>query len=133
MLRDVTITMICSTLASLWKFQCFWRPVSSIYDGAFIVKIVSRYVYSQKSSIVDARMGSKYASAFWRLFSKFLFLQIILHYKTLKICYFFKVLYFFSFIQRAIKHLITTPFDLLNTIPLSRTKTLVNNLLMSKF
>ena len=36
----------------------------NISDGAFIVKIVSRYVYSQKNSIVDARLGSKYAFAF---------------------------------------------------------------------
>ena len=52
----------------------------------------------------------------------------ILHYKTLEICYFFKVTYFFKFIKHAnpIKHSI-----LLNTIQFSRT--LVNNLLMSKF
>ena len=51
----------------------------------------------------------------------------ILHYKTFEICYFFKVLY----IKHAIKRLIIKPFDLLNTIPLARTKTLVNNLLMN--
>ena len=33
----------------------------------------------------------------------------------------------------SIKHLIIKPFDLLNTIPLTRTKAFVNNLLMSKF
>ena len=32
-----------------------------------------------------------------------------------------------------IKHKIIKPFDLLNTIPLTRTIALVNNLLMSKF
>ena len=32
-----------------------------------------------------------------------------------------------------LKHLIIKPFDLINTIPLTRTKTLVNNLIMSKF
>ena len=65
--------------------------------------------------------------------SNVLFLYSILHYKTLEICYFFKVLYFFQFIKHAIKRLIIKPFDLLNTIPLIRTTTLVNNLLMSKF
>ena len=35
---------------------------SKIYDGSFIAKIISRY--SQKSSTVDARLDSKYASAF---------------------------------------------------------------------
>ena len=35
---------------------------------------------------------------------------------------FFKVLYFFSFIKHAIKHLIIKPFDLLNIIPLRRTR-----------
>ena len=37
------------------------------------------------------------------------------------------------FIKHAIKHLITKAFDLINTIPLMRTKALVNILLMSKF
>ena len=37
---------------------------SNIYDGAFIAKIVSRQVYSQKDPIIDACLGSKYASAF---------------------------------------------------------------------
>ena len=31
---------------------------SKIYHGAFIAKIVSRQLYSQKSSIVDARLGA---------------------------------------------------------------------------
>ena len=34
--------------------------------------------------------------------------------------------------KHAIKHCIPKPFDLLITIPLTRTKALVNNLLMSK-
>ena len=37
---------------------------SEVFDGAFIVKIVSRLEYSLKSSIIDACLGSKYASAF---------------------------------------------------------------------
>ena len=37
------------------------------------------------------------------------------------------------FIKHAFKHLIIKPFDLLNTIPLTRAKTIVNCLLMSKF
>ena len=32
---------------------------SKIYDGAFIAKIVNRYVFSRKISIVDACLGSK--------------------------------------------------------------------------
>ena len=61
-------------------------------------------------------------------FSNVLFFKSILHYKALEICYFFKVIYFFKFIKHAnpIKHLI-----LLTTIQFSRT--LVNNLLISKF
>ena len=35
--------------------------------------------------------------------------------------------------KHAQKHLIIKPFDLLNNIPLTRTKALVNNLLMNKF
>ena len=45
------------------------------------------------------------------------FLHYLLHYKTPEICYF----YFFQFIKHAINHLISKPFDLLNTIPFSRT------------
>ena len=58
--------------------------------------------------------------------------------KTLQTFYFLKVFYiiwyftyFYSF-KHAIKHLIIKPLDLLNTIPLSRIKTLVNNLLTSE-
>ena len=69
--------MICSTLASLWKFNIFgglYTTLLNIYDGAFIAKIVSRQVYSQESSFVDARLGSKYASAFtWSLFKSLVF------------------------------------------------------------
>ena len=58
--------------------------------------------------------------------------------KTLQAFYFLKVFYiiwyftsFYSF-KQAIKHLIIKPLDLLNTIPLTRIKTLVNNLLTSE-
>ena len=60
-------------------FNIFGGPhitQSNIYDGAFIAKTVNRYVYSQKSFILDARLGSKYASAL-----------------TLQKFYFFKVFY----------------------------------------
>ena len=60
--------------------------------------------------------------------------------KTLQTFYFFTVFYIIrllksliSFTKHAIKYLIIKPFDLLNTIPLTRTKALVKNLLMSKF
>ena len=36
----------------------------------FIEKIVSREVYSQKNSMVDALLGSKHASAFWTRFKR---------------------------------------------------------------
>ena len=58
--------------------------------------------------------------------------------KTLQTFYFLKVFYiiwyftsFYSF-KHAIKRLIIKPLDLLNTIPLTRIKTLVNNLLTSE-
>ena len=38
----------------------------------YILLIVSREVYLQKSSIVDIRFGSKYASVFWRLSQRFI-------------------------------------------------------------
>ena len=48
---------------------------SNIYDGAFIAKIVSRSVCSQKSSIGGTRLGSKYTSAFRRLLKRFISLK----------------------------------------------------------
>ena len=78
MLCVVTIAIICSNLASLENFNFFgglYITQSNIYDEAFIAKIVSRQVYSQKGSIVDACLGSKYASAFWRLFKRFISLK----------------------------------------------------------
>ena len=64
-LRVVTIAML--HLSFTLKVQIFgglYTTQSKIYDGAFIAKIVSREVYSQKYTIVDACLGSKYASAF---------------------------------------------------------------------
>ena len=43
----------------------------NICDGAFIVKIASHKVYSQKITIRDGRLGSKYIFTFKRLFKKF--------------------------------------------------------------
>ena len=58
--------------------------------------------------------------------SNVLSLHNVSHYfKTLEICDFFKVLSSFKFIKHAIKHLIIKAFDLLNTIPLTRTKRLL--------
>ena len=114
--------MICSTLASLWKFQ--YDPVAHLQWNFYCENTKPLSIFTV-SSMVDARLGSKYVSVFWRIFKR-------LHYKTLEICYFFKVLYYFWFFKHVIKHLIVKPFDLLNTITLTRTKTLVNNLLMSK-
>ena len=49
--RVVTIAIICSTLASYWKFQYFWR------------------------SIVDVRLGSKYISDFEKTLQTFYFFK----------------------------------------------------------
>ena len=71
----VTIAMICSNLASFWKFQYFRRPIYNPVEhlwGSFYFKNSNLLTYSQKSSIVDACLGSKYASAFWRLFKRFI-------------------------------------------------------------
>ena len=130
MLCILTIAMICSTLALLWKFQYFWRPIynppehlrwSFYYENSKLLSIFT------KSSIVDACLGSKYLCFFLRLIKRFLSLKYFT-FKAFEICHFFEVLYFFLFIKHAIKYLFIKPFDLLNTIPLSRTKALVNNL-----
>ena len=63
-LRIVTIAMICTTLASHFNIGGICKTQSDIYDGVFNPKIVGCSAYSQKSSILDARLGSTYTSAF---------------------------------------------------------------------
>ena len=93
-----------SVLASLWKIQYFRRSIYKSVEqigGAFICE------NSKLFSVFYARLGSEYASSFRRLFKCFTSLKYFtlesLHYKALKICYFFKVLYFFKCIKHAIK------------------------------
>ena len=58
--------------------------------------MVSRWVYLQKNFIVDARLGSKYASAFtWIEDSSNIFFYKVFYNKTFEVCDFFK--YFISF------------------------------------
>ena len=78
-------------------------------------------------------MGSKYASAFWRLFKNFCFFKVFYTVKILKYVTFLKHFTSFNSSNILLKQLIIKPFELLNIIPLTRTKTLVNNLLKSKF
>ena len=66
-LRVVTIAIICSIFASLNIFGGLLiavRTLPNICDRAFIAKIVSRQLCLQKNSILDSRLGSKYASTF---------------------------------------------------------------------
>ena len=77
-LRVVTITMICSTLASLWKFQYFWRPICNPVEHllwSFYCENSKPLSIFTKISIKDARLGSKYASAFWKLLKRFVTLK----------------------------------------------------------
>ena len=73
----VTIAMICSNLASPWKFQYFRRPIYNPVEHlwwSFNCKN-STSLNILKCSIIDACFGSKYASAFWRLFKRFISLK----------------------------------------------------------
>ena len=75
-LRVVTIAMIWFTLLHFENFNIsggLHVTQLNIYDGAFIVITVSHKGYSQKNSIVDIILGSKYVSAFWRLFKQFIY------------------------------------------------------------
>ena len=82
--------MISSNLTAFANiFGGLYMTQSNICDGAFIAKLVSRSVYSQKSSIVDALLCSKYASAFY-FFKVFYIIRILKSVISLK--YF---LYFF--------------------------------------
>ena len=47
------------------------RTLSNIYDGVSFWKqltVINRYLFSQKSSIVNVRLGSKYASEYYNNF-----------------------------------------------------------------
>ena len=73
-LRIVRIAVICFTFLHFENFIIsggLYITQLNIYDGALIEKIVSRFLYSQKSSIVDIHLGPKNPSAFWRLFKQF--------------------------------------------------------------
>ena len=74
----ITIAMICSSLASLWKFQYFRRsiynPVEHLW-WSFYCKNSEPLSIFTKSSIIDACLGSKYTFAFWRLFKHFISLK----------------------------------------------------------
>ena len=61
-LRVVTITMICSTLASSWKFQYFQEPIYNPVKHlwwSFYGKSSNVLTIFTKKSIIDARLGSK--------------------------------------------------------------------------
>ena len=74
----VTITMICLNLASLWKFQYFWRPIYNsleyLWWNVYCENRKSLNIIT-KSFIIGACFGCKYASAFWRLFKRFISLK----------------------------------------------------------
>ena len=73
-----TISIICSTWVSLWKSQHFQRPIYNPVEHlwwSLYCENIKLLIYSQKSSIVDVQMGSKYTFAFWRLFKRFIFLK----------------------------------------------------------
>ena len=144
----------------------------NIYDQAFIVKIYCGNILCKRLSIFTKKLhrmytslGSKYTSAFWKLFWTFYFFKLSYILRLLKSVISLTLLwrrplsyrnqsidlrsnslnqflydhglrhewgklpYFFQ-IKHG-KHLIFKPFDLLNTIPLAKSKALVNNLLMS--
>ena len=75
---ELSKTQLAPLQLHLEKFDNFgglYVTQSNICHGTFIAKIVSRSVYSQKSSIVDARLSSKYISAFRKDSSNVLFLE----------------------------------------------------------
>ena len=78
----LTIAMICSTLTWVWKFQYFRRPlynpVKHLRWRFYCENSKSLSIFT-KSSIADARLGSKYTSAFWRLIKRLASLNYYLY------------------------------------------------------
>ena len=64
-------------LTLLWKFQYFWKPIYNPVKHLmeFLLRNSKPLSIFTKSSIVDIRLGSKYVSAFWRLFKRFISLK----------------------------------------------------------
>ena len=77
-LHVVTIAMICSTLASLWKFQYFrgpiCNPVKHVWWGFLIVYSCNCKPLSIFTKKLHRRylLASKYASVFRRLWKRFI-------------------------------------------------------------
>ena len=73
----VAIAMICSNLASRWKFQFFQRPINPVEHlwWSFYCKNSKPLSIFTKKSIIDACSGSKNASALWRFFKRFISLK----------------------------------------------------------
>ena len=125
--------MICSTLASLWKFQYFRMP---IYNPVEHLWWSFYYGNSKPLSTFTKTLHRSYSLVFY---------ICLCFLKTLQTLYFFKAFYIIRLLKSivSLKHFISfsssnmflniyQTFDLLITIPLTRTKTLINNLLMSK-
>ena len=76
--RNATIAMICSTLASLWKFHYFRRslckPVKHLWWSFYCENSKPLSIFI-KSSIIDAPLGFKYAPAFWRPLKRYITLK----------------------------------------------------------
>ena len=79
--------MICSTLASVWKFQycrrLMYNPVKHIWWNFYRENTKPLSIFT-KSSIVDAWLGSKYASAFSKTLQTFSFFKVFDIIKLLK-------------------------------------------------
>ena len=100
--------MICSTLALLWKSQYFqrpiYKPVEDLWWSLYCKNIKPPSIFT-KSSNVDARMCSKYTSAFWRPLQTFYFFKGFLIIRFLKSVQSYYFLKYFLIIKHA-KHLI---------------------------
>ena len=75
-LRVVTIAMTCSTLASLWKFQYFRRPVYNpvghLWWSFYCENSKQLSIFTKKHHHMIACLGSKYDTTFtWRLLKIF--------------------------------------------------------------
>ena len=123
--------MICSTLASLWKFQYFRRSIYNPVEHLWW----SFYCKNNKPLSIFTKNLHRRCSL------RFL-IHLCFYLKTLQTFYFFITFYIILRLLKSVIslkyfllliHQIIKLFDLLNSIPLTRTKTFVNNLLMSKF
>ena len=86
--RLISYMLTCLVSLFVFLFRGVFRTHLNIYDGVFLRKKLtakSHYLFLQKSSIIDLRLGCKYASGIVKLNKSFIYIHFIFIGSNLKI------------------------------------------------